>query len=248
MPIKRGGNGNFFSVTIVGVDVAVGDRVKIAWDGDCRDTILGGGPFPITSAGSHSQAFSLEFQYAGFAQFCYSRDDGFDEVFRPLSWGSSRNNPTFFLTVASFDVVPTPLPVGTPLSLELLGALSPADVLKLVADDGTINPVDLCSRGPLYAGTQPITLAVDGMEVSSYSGGAVTRVTVDVLLDSGGGVPLRVCYQPAGWTEFSLLLGRSRPDSTYSWVTGSVLEVEDGGSSGGGGNGGGGTCTTEFGQ
>ena len=235
-PVKRGSmaSGNFFSARFSGADMAVGHRIQVSPSGGCNAVLPGGGPFDIMSNGMHTQRFYLELddKEPGYAQFCYSRPDGFDAAFRPLPFGGVPGSllVEFSTTMAFFSLNQAPVPVGTSVSLTLSGALAAGDTFRLVMNDGSINVADLCLRAPLYPGTHPVAVvAIDPQQIRAYAFGAVTEIVADLLLEAAGGASLAVCYRPSGSTSFALIRGRQRagPDDLWQHKTSMEVVVAD---------------------
>jgi hypothetical protein len=236
LPVKRGSvaSGNFFSIQLLGSDVAAGDKILVSRSGDCSRVLPGGGPFTIMSKGKHQQAFYLELAdtLPMDAQLCYSRPDGFDAAFRALPYGGTSGAwlVDFPTTMALFTVKQIPLPVGTPVSMTFSGALAAGDTFRIVKNDLSINPVDLCSQAPLYGGTTPVSVvSVDPQQMRSYVFGAVTEIVTDVLLEDVGGAELAVCYRPAASSSFALISGRyGASSSNYTTTTLMPVAAGDG--------------------
>jgi hypothetical protein len=230
-PIKRGSvaSGNYFAIRLTGSDIAPGDRVQISASGDCGTVLPGGGPFEIVSHGMHLQRFYLELDgEPGYAQLCYSRPDGFGAAFRSLPYGVAQGAMLvdFPTTMAYFSVSHAPIPLGTAVSLTLSGALSAGDLFRIVMDDGTVNPADLCLRAPLYPGTEPVAVvSIDPMQIRTYAFGAVTEIVSDLLLESAGGAKLAICYQPISSSSFALIRGRQRASAADQWLHKTLISV-----------------------
>jgi hypothetical protein len=234
MPIKRGSValGNYFSLRLSGSDVAPGDHVQLSAPGDCSTVLPDGGPFKIMSHGTHLQRFyvELEEKEPGYARLCYSRPDGFDAAFRPLPYGgvSGAWLVDFPTTMAFFSVSHAPIPLGTSVSLTLSGALSAGDTFRIVMDDGTINPADLCLRAPLYPGTEHVAVvSIDPQQIRTYAFGAVTEIVSELLLESAGGAALAVCYQPVSSSSFALIRGQQRASAADEWLHGTLMSVAE---------------------
>jgi hypothetical protein len=233
MPIKRGSlaSGNYFAIRLTGSDIAPGDRVQISASGDCGTVLPGGGPFEIVSHGMHLQRFYLELDgEPGYAQLCYSRPDGFGAAFRSLPYGGvpGARLVDFPTTMAYFSVSHAPIPLGTSVSLTLSGALSAGDAFRIVMDDGSINPADLCLRAPIYPGTEPVgVVSIDPQQIRTYAFGAVTEIVSDLLLESAGGAKLAVCYQPTSSSSFALIRGRQRASAADQWLHKTLISVAE---------------------
>jgi len=224
LPVKRGSmmSGNFFSARFSGADIDVGHRIQVSPADDCRTVLPGGGPFEVMSSGMHTQRFYLQLddREPSYAQFCYSRPDGFDGAFRPLPYGGVPGDwlVEFSTTMAFFSLNQAPVPVGTSVSLTLSGALAAGDTFRVVLNDGSINVADLCLRAPLYPGTHAVAVvAIDPQQIRSYAFGAVTEIVADLLLEAAGGAALAVCYRPAASSSFALIRGRQRASAADSW-------------------------------
>ena len=226
LPVKRGSetSNNFFSVEFRGEDVGSepGHRIQVSPAGDCGTVLPGGGPFEVMKPLSHTQRFFLELEDAApaFAQFCYSRSDGFDASFRPLPYGGEPASPlvAFPTTMAFFSIDFAPIPVGTAIPLALMGALTAGDTFHIVVIDGSVHIADVCTRAALYPGTDPIAIVTINLrQTRAYEFGAVTEIAADLLLESAGGADLAVCYRRAGAASFSLIRGRQRSSPSETW-------------------------------
>lgn len=217
LPVRPGGSGSFVAVDVVGADVRQGDELKVSpAPGGCTQTLPGGGAQRVTADGGARVSFELDFEAPGAAHLCYRRAADSSGAWREVRWGAERDQLTFPLTMAAFQV-PIPVPVGAPVQMRLSGRIRTGDRFLAVLDDMSVNPADLCGAAAasaiggaggktlLYPGSRVMSIvSVDAMQLDSHAYGAWSVLTSDLLLDPAGGAPLRMCYSAAGG-DFTLM-------------------------------------------
>ena len=94
---------------VTGADVFANDSLKVAPAGGCLATLPGGDGTRIGGDGSGTVSFSLALSplhAPGAAQLCYRREADASGAWREVMWGEARDQLTFPLTMAAFQVPP----------------------------------------------------------------------------------------------------------------------------------------------